>query len=105
MFINKGGDLLGILLELIGSIGTLIFSSMKDVTKEEINKNIEFLKQYKWFQAYIENVQCNKLINENDKVRHIIGKINIEKMWRNSYQNKYRKKLEMMLQKQTNNLW
>ncbi|WP_075617208.1 hypothetical protein [Paenisporosarcina indica] len=96
---------MGILLELIGSIGTLIFSSMKDVTEEEINKNIEFLKQYKWFQAYIDDVQRNKLINENDKVRHIISKINIEKMWRNTYQNKYRKKLELMLQKQTNNLW
>lgn len=95
---------MGILIELIGSIGTLIFSSMKDVTEEEINKNIEFLKQYKWFQAYIDNVQYNKLINENDKVRQLIGKINIEKMWRNSYQNKYRKKLELMVQKQTNRL-
>ena len=95
---------MGLLIELIGSIGTLIFSSMKDVTEEEINKNIEFLKQYKWFQAYIDNVQYKKLINENDKVRQLIGKINIEKMWRNSYQNKYRKKLELMVQKQTNRL-
>ncbi|MCZ2258143.1 hypothetical protein [Sporosarcina sp. G11-34] len=95
---------MGVLLELIGSMGTLIFSSMKDVTEGEINKNIEFLKKYEWFQAYIDNVQRNKLIKENDQVRHVIGKINIEKMWRNSYQNKYRKKLEVMLQKQTNNV-
>lgn len=93
---------MGILLELIASIGTLIFSSMKDVTEEEINNNIEFLKQYEWFQAYIDNEQHNKLINENDKVRHVIGKINSDKMWRSTYQNKYRKKVAVILQKQLN---
>ncbi|MDW0118573.1 hypothetical protein QTL97_16730 [Sporosarcina thermotolerans] len=95
---------MGILLELIGSIGTLIFSSMKDVTEEEINKNIGFLEQYEWFQAFIDDVHTNKLILENDKVRHVIGKIDIEKMWKNSYRNKFRKKLKVVLQKQTSNL-
>lgn len=91
--------ILGTLIDLIGSIGTLIFSSMKDITDEEINKNIEFLKRYDWFKELLENNEYKKLINENDNVRYVIGKINIEKMKKITYQNKYRKKIEFKLQK------
>ena len=91
--------MLGAILELIGSIGTVFISSMKDVTEEEIEKNIKFLRRYEWFQSYFINEEYRKLIAERDDVRFIIGKINIEKMKRNSYQNKYKKKLEVILQK------
>lgn len=91
--------ILGTLIDLIGSIGTLIFSSMKDITDEEINKNIEFFKRYDWFKEFLENNEYKKLINENDNVRYVIGKINIEKMKKITYQNKYRKKIEIKLQK------
>ena len=87
-------------MELIGSIGTLIFSSMKDITDEEIEKNIKFLNKYEWFQSYLDNEEYRKLINENDDVRFIIGKINIEKMKRTSYRNKSKKKIDVVLQKQ-----
>ena len=88
---------MGALLELIGSIGTLFISSMKDVTDEEIEKNIKFLNKYEWFQSYLDNEEHRKLINENEDVRFIIGKINIEKMKRNSYRNKSKKKIEVIL--------
>ena len=44
---------MGTLFELLGSIGTLFFSFTKDVTEEEIEKNIKFLKEYQWFQNYL----------------------------------------------------
>jgi hypothetical protein len=91
--------ILGTLIDLIGSIGTLIFSFMKDITDEEINKNIEFLKRYDWFKELLENNEYKKLINDNDNVRYVIGKINIEKMKKITYQNKYRKKIKFKLQK------
>ena len=94
-----GGETLGALLELIGSIGTLFTSFMKDVTDEEIEKNIKFLNKYEWFQSYFDNEEHKKLISEDDDVRFIIGKINIKKMKRNSYRNKTKKKLEVILQK------
>ena len=90
---------MGALLELIGSIGTLFISSMKDVTDEEIEKNIKFLNKYEWFQSYLDNEEHRKLIKENDDVRFVIGKINIEKMKKNSYRNKSKKKIEVILQK------
>ena len=91
--------MLGALLELIGSIGTFIISSVKDVTEEEIEKNIKFLNKYEWFQSYLENEEHRKLINENDDVRFVIGKMNIEKMKKDSYRNKSKKKIEVILQK------
>ena len=98
MFIKIGGeDLLGILLELIGSIGTLIFSSMKDVTEEEIKKNIEFLKRYEWFQKYLEDNEYRKLIFGNDDARFCIGKLNIDKMHKVSYQNKWEVRIKKSL--------
>ena len=72
---------------------------MKDITDEEIEKNIKFLNKYEWFQSFLENKEHKKLIKENDDVRFIIGKINIKKMKRNTYRNKYKKKLQVILQK------
>lgn len=86
-------------MELIGSIGTLIFSSKKDITEEEIEKNIKFLNKYDWFQSYLDNEEHRKLINENDDVRFVIGKMNIEKMKKESYRNNYKQKIEVILQK------
>ena len=77
---------------------------MKDVTDEEIEKNIKFLNKYEWFQSYLDNEEHRKLINENEDVRFIIGKINIEKMKRNSYRNKYKKKIDVILKNNNNKL-
>ena len=87
---------MGTLFELLGSIGTLFFSSTKDVTEEEIEKNIKFLKEYQWFQNYLNDVQFEYLIKEHKDVRYIIGNLNIEKM-----KNKigYHKKHQMKIHK------
>lgn len=90
---------MGSLFELFGSIATLLFSSLKDITEEEIDKNIKILHKYQWFQEYLDNENYMKLIYENDDVRHIIGKLNIERMRKNFYQNKKRKKIYKALQK------
>ncbi|WP_085994284.1 hypothetical protein [Oceanobacillus senegalensis] len=84
---------MGTLLDLLGSIGTLVISSMKDVTEEEIEKNIEFLKKYQWFQDYLDNEEYKHLIHENNNVRNTIGKLDTYKMVKNSYQQKWRRKI------------
>ncbi|NEU29245.1 hypothetical protein GN156_00405 [bacterium LRH843] len=95
---------MGTLLELLGSIGTLIISFMKDISEEKIDKNIKFLKRYEWFQEYFGNEQYKKLITENDDVRYIIGKLNTDKMEKVSYQKKYKKKIAKLLLKKSANL-
>lgn len=72
---------------------------MKDITKKEIDKNIKFLHKYQWFQEYLDNENYMKLIYENDDIRHIIGKLNIDRMGNNFYQNRKRKKIYKALQK------
>jgi hypothetical protein len=46
--------LLGNFLELLGAIG--------HVTEEEIDSNIEFFKEYEWFQNYLKDGRLNKLL-------------------------------------------
>ncbi len=88
------------LFELIGSIGTILFASTKDVTEEEIEKNIKFLTEYPWFQEYLNDLQFEKLIKENEDVRYVIGKFNIEKMKnKTAYYNKYQKKIQKEIHK------
>ena len=71
---------MGTLLELLGSISTIIFSFIKAATEEEIEENIKFLKEYQWFQNYLDDVTFNKLIKEHEDVRRVIGNINTNKM-------------------------
>ena len=71
---------MGTLLELLGSISTIIFSFIKAATEEEIEENIKFLKEYHWFQNYLDDDTFNKLIKEHEDVRRVIGNINNEKM-------------------------
>ena len=94
---------MGILFEFFSSIATILFSFTKDVTEEEIEKNITFLKEYKWFQKYFNDAKYEKLIKEDPDVRYIIGKFNIEKMKnKTSYYNKYQKKIQKALLKYSN---
>ena len=88
---------MGNFLELLGAIGQIVFSFTKDVTEEEIYNNIEFFKEYEWFQNYLKDVRFKKLINENTKVRYVIGKCNIEKMKKNKYNTLYQKKINKVL--------
>ena len=89
---------MGTLFELLGSIGTLFFSSTKDVTEEEIEEVQKFLKEYLWFQNYLNDVKFGNLIKEHKDVRYLIGKFNIEKMKNKvGYHKKYQKKIHKSL--------
>ena len=89
---------MGTLLELLGSIGTLFLSFTKDVTEEEIEKNIKSLKEYQWFQSYLNDVTFENLIKEHKDVRYVIGKLNTEKMKnRAGYYKKYQQKIHKVL--------
>lgn len=71
---------MGTFLELLGTIGQIALSFMKEVTEEEIEKNINYLKRYEWFGNYLNNDTYKELINNNTEVRYAIGKCNIGKM-------------------------
>ncbi|MCG7345489.1 hypothetical protein MHZ92_15230 [Sporosarcina sp. ACRSL] len=89
---------MGTLLELLGSLGTILFSFTKDVTEEEIEKNIKSLKEYEWFQNYFIDDKYEQLIKEDKDVRYVIGKLNVEKMKNNAgYHKKYQKKIHKVL--------
>jgi hypothetical protein len=92
---------LGALFELLGSIGTFLFSLTKDVTEEEIEKNINFLKEYQWFQKYLDNDKFENLIMNDKDVRFVIGKLNSEKMKKNAYYKKHQIKIQKELLKKS----
>ena len=98
---NREVQVLGTLLELLGSISTIIFSFIKAATEEEIEKNIKFLtEEYQWFQKYLDDVAFGKLIKEHEDVRRVIGNINTNKMKTNArYYKKQEKKIHGMLRK------
>ena len=95
---------MGTLLELLGSISTIIFSFIKAATEEEIEKNIKFLKEeYQWFQNYLDDVTFEKLIKEHEDVRRVIGNINTNKMKTSArYYKKHKKKIHDVLRKHSN---
>jgi len=90
---------LGALFELLGSFGTFSFTLTKDVTEEEIEKNINFLKIYQWFQDYLNNGKFESLIMKDKDVRFVIGKVNSEKMNKNGYNKKQQGKIQKVLLK------
>ena len=88
---------MGSLFELLGSIGTLLLPFIKEVTEEEVDKNIQFLKQYKWFINHLNDDKYKELVNKDEDVRYVIGKFNRNKMKKISYHNKYQKKINKIL--------
>jgi len=88
------------ILSLIRSISTIIFFSFKDITNEEIEKNISFLKKKKWFQKFLDNKEYSRLIQNNTVVRKTIGSINLKKMVKPNYNKRQQKRLKRALEKQ-----
>ena len=88
---------MGSLFELLGSIGTLLLPFIKEVTEEEVDKNIQFLKQYQWFINHLNDDKYKELVNKDEDVRYVIGKFNRNKMKKISYHNKYQKKINKIL--------
>ena len=93
---------MGSLFELLGSIGTLLLPFIKEVTEEEVDKNIQFLKQYQWFINHLNDDKYKELVNKDEDVRYVIGKFNRNKMKKISYHNKYQKKINKILLKKAN---
>lgn len=89
-------------LSLIRSVSTIIFFSFKDITEDEIERNIEYLKQEQWFQQYLNDEKYKTLIIENVNVRKAIGRINTKKLSNIKYSEKQRRLIERELQKQFN---
>lgn len=74
-----------LLTELVGVM--IDFHFFKQVTEEDINRNITKLKQYSWFQDLLQNAEYREWITSNKKVRHTIGKFktkNLDKDWYNA---------------------
>lgn len=89
---------MGLFFELLGSIGTFLLPFLKEVSEEEIEKNITLLKRYQWFMTHLENEKHKNLIYHDIDVRYIIGKLNPKKMEKKSYNNKYQFKINKILQ-------
>jgi hypothetical protein len=96
-----GEKLLGTFLELLGVIGEFCLYFTKEVSEEEIEKNIELLKECDWFQGYLKNNTYNNLITGNTRVRYEIGKCNIEKMKNEKYVALYQKRIRKVLLKES----
>lgn len=88
-------------LDLIRSISTMIFFSFKDITEEDIEKNIEYLKQNKWFQDFPNDEKYEIMIIDNTDVRKIIGSIDTKKMSKPNYNKKQQKRIKRELEKQS----
>ncbi|MEH7126138.1 hypothetical protein V7127_23275 [Bacillus sp. JJ1773] len=95
---------MGTFLELLGAIGQIAFSFMKEVTEEEIEKNITYLKRYEWFDYYLNNDTYKELIDKNREVRYAIGKCNIAKMKKNKYNLFVEKRIKKVLLKESHTL-
>ncbi|MFC5772837.1 hypothetical protein [Ectobacillus antri] len=95
------GVLFDVIWDVFSSILTWLFPFTKDVTEEEIEKNIHFLKKYQWFQSYLKDDKFKSFIMKDKDVRFVIGKLNSEKMDQDQYHKKQRKKLQQILRKKS----
>ena len=73
------------------------------VDEEDIGKNVSRLKKHKWFQELLSDKGFKQLIIHDKDVRKVIGKFNDKKIGKEFFQNRYRKKLQNILQKKLNN--
>ncbi|ANU16291.1 hypothetical protein BBI11_04125 [Planococcus maritimus] len=89
------------IIELFNSLGLIVFSFLKDVTEEEIDKNVYSLKEFEWFQVMLKNESYEKLITEDTDVRFVIGKLNMEKMNKTAYHDKSKAKIAKVLVQKT----
>ncbi|MBD7937555.1 hypothetical protein H9655_11025 [Cytobacillus sp. Sa5YUA1] len=67
------------------------------VTQEDVTHNLRKLKEYSWFNAYLENEIFRNLIVHNDRVRNVIGEFNEKRFSHCSYQKKMNKRLNAVL--------
>ncbi|MCF3943034.1 hypothetical protein [Oceanobacillus alkalisoli] len=80
----------------------LYLPSLMSVDEEDIGKNVSRLKKHKWFQELLSDKGFKQLIIHDKDVRKVIGKFNDKKIDKEFFQNRYRKKLENILQQKLN---
>ncbi|OMP68454.1 hypothetical protein [Domibacillus epiphyticus] len=90
--------------ELLGLVGEIFFWFLKEVDEEEIEKNINYLKRYEWFDNYLNNDTYKELINKNIEVRYVIGKCNVDKMNKKNYNRLVEKKIKKVLLNESHTL-
>ncbi|RYG71963.1 hypothetical protein EU245_12120 [Lentibacillus lipolyticus] len=83
----------------IGLFLPFVFS----VDEDDIGKNIKRLKKYNWFQELLGDKDYKQLIIHDKDVRKVIGKFDDKKIDKKFFQNRYRKKLQNILQQKSNN--
>lgn len=90
---------MGLALDIMSFV---IYIPYLKVDEEDIGRNMDKLKKYHWFQAYLTNENYRELIIHNTKVRQTIGKLNNAKLSNESYAKKCQKKVHQILLKQNN---
>lgn len=76
--------------------------SLMTVSAEDISENLNSLKKYSWFQDLLKNERYKQLIVHDNDVRKLIGRFNNKKLNKGYFQNKYRRKLQCILQQKLN---
>lgn len=82
----------------------LFLPSLLAVKEEDIGRNINHLKKYKWFQDLLNNQEHKQLIIHDKDVRRVIGTFDSKKMDKNFFQDRYRKKIQNIIQQKSNSL-
>lgn len=77
----------------------LYVPSLLAVDEENIGRNINRLKKYKWFQELVGDKEYKQLMIHDKDVRKVIGKFDDKKMNKRFFQNRYRKKLVEVVRK------
>lgn len=82
---------------LLDTLNLFIYLPFFKPSEEEIVRNINELKKYEWFKNLYKDEKNAYLIINDLKVRQTIGRFNIKKMSKDSYQKYYQKKLNKIL--------
>ncbi|MGP9039528.1 hypothetical protein [Cytobacillus kochii] len=83
---------------LLNFISIISFSPfITQVTQEDVTYNMRKLKEYNWFNAYLQNEIYQHLITHNERVRNLIGGFNTRRFNHRPYQKKMDKKLNAVL--------
>ncbi|SFJ73451.1 MULTISPECIES: hypothetical protein [unclassified Bacillus (in: firmicutes)] len=82
---------------LLDTLNLFIYLPFFKPSEEDIVRNINELKKYEWFKNLYKDEKNAYLIIHDLKVRQTIGRFNIKKMSKDSYQKYYQKKLNNIL--------
>ena len=85
------------LLDVQGFIS--LWGTWPEVSGEDINNNIRLLKKTHWFQTLLKNEKYRELIIHNNDVRYEIGDLNTDRLKRHIHHDRYRRKVQGLLEK------